>query len=79
MRPGGILDPMTDKHASDAMVGPHGSPADHGETHGHDDHGHAAEALGPVDARAWLAGLGGIVLGLVVGAALAISSGSIHL
>jgi hypothetical protein len=70
---------MTDKHASDAMVGPHGSTDDHGEAHGHDDHGHAAESLGQVDVRAWLAGLGGIVLGLFVGAALAISSGSIRL
>ena len=70
---------MTDKHASDAMVGPHGSSADHGEAHGHDDHAHDAAALGPVDIRAWLAGLGGILLGLAAGIALAISSGSIHL
>jgi hypothetical protein len=79
MRPGGATDRMTDKHASDATVGPHGLAADHGETHGHDDHGHASAALGPVDATAWLAALGGILLGLLVGAALAISSGSIHL
>ncbi len=65
-----------DRHASDAMAGPHGSMADHGADHGHDDHAHGGAAmLGPVDTRAWGAGLLGIVLGLAVAVALALSSG----
>jgi hypothetical protein len=69
---------MTDPHASDAMTGPHGSSADHGEDHGHDDHAHAAEAVGPVDTRAWGAAFLGIVLGLLVVLAIAIASGQVH-
>jgi hypothetical protein len=68
----------TDPHASDAMTGPHGSAADHGEDHGHDDHAHAGEAVGPIDTRAWGAGLLGVILGLVVVVAIAIAAGSIH-
>ena len=59
---------MTDRddpHADEAAVGPHGA-GDHGGTHGHDDHAHTAEALGPVDKRAWGAAILGILLGLVV-------------
>lgn len=67
-------------HAHDGMTGPHGSMDDHGEAHGHDDHAHTgAAALGPLDTRAWGAGLLGIVLGLVVAVALALSSGFLHL
>ena len=55
-----------DPHAGESMVGPHGSTADHGDTHGHDDHAHASEALGPVDLPAWGAAILGIVLGLIV-------------
>jgi hypothetical protein len=58
----------------DELIEPHGT-YDHGETHGHDDHAHASESLGPVDVVAWTyAGLG-VVLGLVVAAALAVGSG----
>jgi hypothetical protein len=59
-------DPRADPHAGEAMVGPHGAADDHGGDHGHDDHGHAAEALGPVDTLAWGLAALGIVLGLVV-------------
>jgi len=63
-------------HVEDSTVGPHGSAEDHGETHGHDDHAHAAGAkLGPLDRAAWGAGLLGLVLGLAVAVALALSSG----
>lgn len=55
-----------DPHAGEAAVGPHGAPDDHGDTHGHDDHAHGGETLGPVDMRAWGAAILGIVLGLVV-------------
>lgn len=55
-----------DPHAGESTVGPHGAADDHGDTHGHDDHAHASESIGPVDMRAWGAALLGIALGLVV-------------
>ena len=61
-------------HGADGMVGPHGSMADHGETHGHDDHAHDADMLGPVDRGLWGAAALGILLGVVVAVALAIGA-----
>lgn len=55
-----------DPHAGEAAVGPHGSADDHGGDHGHDDHAHGGDALGPVDVQAWAAALVGVALGLVV-------------
>lgn len=59
-----------DRHDEDAPghVGAvaHHAPDDHGDDHGHDDHAHAEEALGPIDVRAWGAGILGVVLGLAV-------------
>ena len=55
-----------DPHAGESTVGPHGAADDHGDTHGHDDHAHGSETLGPVDLPAWGAALLGIILGLVV-------------
>jgi len=52
-------------HPGDIVDEPHG-PADHGETHGHDDHAHAGEELGPVDVAAWGAFAIGIGAGLIV-------------
>lgn len=63
-------------HAADGTIGPHGTD-DHGDGHDHDDHGHGRETLGPIDVAAWAAGGAGIVLGLIVAACLAISSGLI--
>jgi hypothetical protein len=58
---------MTDPHASDTpMAGEPQGLGDHGETHGHDDHAHEEEALGPIDEQAWGAGVLGVALGLVV-------------
>lgn len=37
-----------------------------GDGHGHDDHGHAEEPLGPLDIQAWGAGALGVVIGLAV-------------
>jgi hypothetical protein len=68
-----------DPQAADAVVGSHGQPTDHGDDGGHADHGHTEEALGPVDTAAWGAGIAGILLGLVVAAALAVSAGVIRL
>ncbi|MEZ0240472.1 MAG: hypothetical protein ACAH65_06710 [Chloroflexota bacterium] len=55
-----------DPHAGESIVGPHGAADDHGDAHGHDDHAHGAEAIGPVNVAAWGAALLGIILGLVV-------------
>jgi hypothetical protein len=65
---------MTDVHASDApMVGePHGL-GDHGEDHGHDDHAHAAEGLGPIDWPAYGAGVLGVLIGIVISWAFIVS------
>ena len=64
-----------DPHAGESMVGPHGSADDHGEDHGHDDHGHGGEALGPINLPMWGAAVLGIVLGLIVVFALAQAAG----
>ena len=61
-------------HGADGMVGPHGSTADHGADHGHDDHAHAGEMLGPVDRGLWAAAAIGIGLGVLVAIALAIGA-----
>lgn len=53
-------------HAEDSMVGQHGAADDHGADHGHDDHAHAADSLGPINLAAWGAAALGIVLGLIV-------------
>jgi len=39
---------------------------DHGEDHGHDDHAHGSEALGPVDVQAWGALILGVAAGLLI-------------
>ena len=62
-------------HAGEEMLGPHGAAGDHGEDHGHDDHAHGGEALGPLDVRMWGAAGLGILLGLVVVVALLMSVG----
>ena len=59
-----------DAHAGEAMTGPHGAADDHGDAHGHDDHAHGGEGLGPIDRMAWGMAALGIVLGLVVAIAL---------
>jgi hypothetical protein len=61
-------------HGADGMVGPHGSAADHGGEHGHDDHAHGAATLGPLDRGMWGAAALGLLLGVVVAVALAIGA-----
>ena len=46
-----MAEPAHDPHAGESMVGPHGAADDHGDAHGHDDHAHGGEALGPIDVR----------------------------
>ena len=69
-----------DKHADDApghegAVGHH-LPEDHGEDHGHDDHAHADEPLGPIDVAAWGAGILGVAIAIVIAACLSIATSS---
>lgn len=59
-----------DPHAGESMVGPRGAADDHGAEHGHDDHAHEGMELGPIDRLAWAMGGLGILLGLVIAAAL---------
>jgi ABC-type Zn2+ transport system substrate-binding protein/surface adhesin len=67
---------IPDEHGtSHAVEGTHGSTADHGEDHGHDDHAHGSEALGPVDWPMWGIGVLGVVVALIVTAGLASASG----
>jgi hypothetical protein len=56
----------------------HHTPDDHGDEHGHDDHAHGdEEILGPIDTIAWGAGIVGVVLGLAVALAFALSTAPI--
>ena len=51
---------------------------DHGQDHGHDDHAHDdAMPLGPVDVIAWGAGVLGVVFGLAIVWAFALSTATI--
>jgi hypothetical protein len=48
------------------MVGETHGVGDHGGDHGHDDHAHGSEALGPVDTARWGAFVLGVAAGLLV-------------
>jgi len=52
----------------------HHATDDHGDEHGHDDHAHAEEPLGPIDVAAWGAGVVGVLLGLAVVAAFVLAT-----
>ena len=60
----------TDPHVADAPghegAVAHHEPDDHGDGHGHDDHAHGEEPLGPVDGAAWGAGLFGVAIGVAI-------------
>jgi hypothetical protein len=43
----------------------------------HDDHGHAGEALGPIDWPQWAAGILGVAIGIVIAAGFALSTGAV--
>ena len=54
----------------------HDAADDHGEDDGHDDRAHDdTDPLGPIDIYAWGAGALGVVLGLAVALAFALSTG----
>ena len=71
----------TDRHQDDAPghagAVAHHATDDHGDEHGHDDHAHTEEPLGPIDVPAWGAGIVGVLLGLAVIAAFALATGTI--
>lgn len=52
----------------------HGAPAD-AAGHGHDDHGHAADTLGPIDWKMWGAGLLGLIAAAAVAAGVVLATG----
>jgi hypothetical protein len=81
-----VADHSTDPNPDDDMEGlPHATDGHdahdaHGADAGHGDgHGHGGPALGPIDWKAYGAGLAGAVLGLVVAAVLAVTTGYIVL
>jgi hypothetical protein len=49
-------------------------PDDHGQADAHDDHGHGAATLGPIDVRAWGALALGVAAGLLVVLCLVITT-----
>jgi hypothetical protein len=70
-----------DRHDDDAPghegAVAHHSTDDHGDEHGHDDHAHAEESLGPIDVPAWGAGVAGVLLGLAVALAFVLATSQI--
>jgi hypothetical protein len=74
---------MSDEHATDASgheasaTADHRAVTDHGDAHGHDDHGHADEALGPIDVAAWGAGILGVGISVVIAACFVLATSGI--
>lgn len=67
---------VPDPHGSVREVaGAHGSTADHGDGHGHDDHAHGSDALGPVDWTMWGVGAVGVLIAIAVAAAFVMATG----
>jgi hypothetical protein len=69
---------MDDQHSTDAPghdgAIAHHQTNDHGDDHGHDDHAHAEEALGPIDPMAWGAGIVGVALAVLIAACFAMAT-----
>jgi ABC-type Zn2+ transport system substrate-binding protein/surface adhesin len=47
---------------------------DHGDDHGHDDHAHGEEPLGPIDVAAWSAGVVGVLIGVAIAACFVLAT-----
>ncbi len=61
---------------SDHSTTAHADTADASHDAGHhDEHGHAADQLGPIDWRMWLAGVAGIAAALIVVGCFVLSTG----
>jgi hypothetical protein len=73
--PAEVRNPMSDTPtaAADATVADAHAP-DHVTGHGDDSHGHGGSDLGPFDVVMWTFGIVGVVLGILVWAALAIAT-----
>jgi len=71
----------TEPHDSDAPdhdgAVAHHETTDHGDDHGHDDHAHAEEPLGPINFAAWGAGVLGVIAGVIVAACFALGTGAL--
>ncbi|MGH2475568.1 MAG: hypothetical protein ACRDIL_09915 [Candidatus Limnocylindrales bacterium] len=52
----------------------HHATDDHGDEHGHDDHAHGSDPLGPIDVYAWAAGILGVALGVAVTVAFVLAT-----
>lgn len=54
----------------------HHAATDHGDAHGHDDHGHGHDepALGPIDTAAWGAGILGVGIAVVIAVCFAMAT-----
>jgi hypothetical protein len=74
---------MSDPHTTDtpdhagASGADHHVATDHGDAHGHDDHGHGEAALGPIDTAAWGAGILGVGIAVVMAICLAMATSGV--
>ena len=59
-----VLEVQTTPAMSDTDHSAHGATAAHGT--GHDDHGHAADTLGPIDWTMWGVGVLGVIVAAIV-------------
>lgn len=73
--PGPPHDTPTETHHEPRRV--EASHALAGGDHGHDDHAHTGEVLGPVDTWAWGAGLLGLAVAAVTVVCFALATGAI--
>lgn len=73
--PGGNAAQAPGGNAAHAVADRPEPRADHGGDHGHDDHGHDAEVLGPIDWSMWGVGVLGVALAFVVAACFVFSTG----
>ena len=66
-------------HTPDPHADPHHAAAteDHGDDHGHDEHGHGAAELGPINVQAWAAGLLGLLVAILTAACFGFTTGAI--
>jgi hypothetical protein len=64
---------------SDTDEGGHGAAAHgtgHGTGHDHDEHGHAEDALGPIDWAMWTSGVLGVLFAAVMLVAFVMGTGN---
>ncbi|MEP6639889.1 MAG: hypothetical protein ABJC39_11110 [Chloroflexota bacterium] len=71
------MDQRADDVPGHAGAVAHHATDDHGDEHGHDDHAHAEEPLGPIDLPAWSAGVIGVVLGVALAYAFVLATNAL--